>query len=44
MDTTYIPMRQGFVYLTTVLDCASRRVLVWRVSNSLAADSYVETL
>ena len=27
MDTTYIPMRRGFVYLTVVLDWASRRVL-----------------
>ena len=44
MDTTYIPMRQGFVYLTAVLDWASRRVLAWRVSNSLAADSCVEAL
>lgn len=44
MDTTYIPMRQGFVYLTAVLDWASRRVLAWRVSNSLAADACVEAL
>ena len=44
MDTTYIPMRQGFVYLTAVLDWASRRVLAWRVSNSLTADSCVEAL
>ena len=44
MDTTYIPMRQGFVYLTAVLDWATRRVLAWRVSNSLAADSCVEAL
>ena len=44
MDTTYIPMRQGFVYLTAVLDWASRRVLAWRGSNSLAADSCVEAL
>jgi putative transposase len=44
MDTTYIPMRQGFVYLTAVLDWASRRMLTWRVSNSLAADACVEAL
>ena len=44
MDTTYIPMHQGFVYLTAVLDGASRRVLAWRVSNSLAADACVEAL
>ena len=39
MDTTYIPMRRGFVYLTAVLDWASRRVLAWRLSISLAADA-----
>jgi len=38
MDTTYIPMRRGFVYLTVVLDWATRRVLAWRLSNSLGAD------
>ena len=39
MDTTYIPMRQGFVYLTAVLDWASRRVLAWRVSFRLRRDT-----
>ena len=38
MDTTYLPMRRGFVYLTVVLDWATRRVLTWRLSTSLAAD------
>ena len=44
MDTTYIPMARGFVYLSAVLDWATRRVLAWRVSNSLAADACVEAL
>jgi len=44
MDTTYIPMRRGFVYLTAVVDWATRRVLAWRVSISLAADAGVEAL
>jgi putative transposase len=44
MDTTYIPMRCGFVYLSVVLDWASRRVLAWRLSISLAADAPVEAL
>ncbi len=44
MDTTYIPMRRGFVYLTAVVDWAARRVLAWRVSISLAADAAVEVL
>ncbi len=44
MDTTYIPMRRGFVYLTAVVDWASRRVLAFRVSISLATDAAVEAL
>ena len=44
MDTTYIPMRRGFVYLTAVLDWATRRVLAWRLSNTLTADPCVEAL
>jgi putative transposase len=31
MDTTYIPMHQGFVYLSAVLNWATRRVLAWRL-------------
>ena len=44
MDTTYITMRRGFVYLSAVLDWATRRVLAWRLSNSLTADPCVDTL
>jgi putative transposase len=44
MDTTYIPMQRGFVYLTAVVDWATRRVLAFRVSISLAADAAVEAL
>jgi putative transposase len=31
-------MRRGFVYRFTVLDVAKRRVLAWRLSNSLTTD------
>src|SRR5829696_6092298 len=44
MDITYLPMARGFVYLAVVLDWASRRILAWRLSNSLTADSSVEAL
>jgi putative transposase len=44
MDTTYIPMHRGFVYLTAVVDWATRRVLAFRVSISLAADAAVDAL
>ena len=37
-DITYIPMARGFVYLCAVLDWASRRVLAWRLSNTLTTD------
>jgi putative transposase len=37
-DITYIPMRRGFMYLFAVLDWASRRVLAWRLSNTLTTD------
>ena len=35
MDLTYLPMRQGFVYLVAVVDWYSRRVLLWRLSNTM---------
>jgi putative transposase len=37
LDTTYIPMRQGFVYLTAIVDVASRRVLAHKVATTLEA-------
>lgn len=37
-DITYIPMRRGFVYLFAVLDWHSRKVLSWRLSNTLTTD------
>ncbi len=35
LDTTYIPMARGFVYLTAVVDVASRRVLAHKVAITL---------
>ena len=43
-DITYIPMARGFVYLVAVLDWASRRVLSWRLSNTLTADFCVDAV
>ncbi len=37
-DITYSPMQRGFVYLCAILDWASRRVLAWRLSNTLTTD------
>lgn len=34
-DITYIPMAKGFVYLTAIMDWYSRKVLSWRLSNTM---------
>jgi len=44
MDITYIPMPCGFLYLTAVMDWASRRVLSWRLSITLDSASCVAAL
>jgi putative transposase len=43
-DITYIPMYQGFMYLTAVIDWYSRYVLSWSLSNSLDGRFCLETL
>jgi putative transposase len=34
-DICYLPMARGFCYLVAIMDWASRRVLAWRLSNTL---------
>lgn len=43
-DISYIPMRRGFLYLVAVMDWASRKVLSWRLSNTMDADFCVAAL
>jgi putative transposase len=43
-DITYIPMKAGFVYLVAIMDWYSRRVLSWRLSNTLDSSFCVEAL
>jgi len=43
-DITYIPLGDGHVYLTAVIDWSSRYVISWRLSNSLDAAFCVECL
>ena len=43
-DISYVPMRRGFVYLVAILDWATRKVLSWRLSNTLTADFCIEAL
>jgi len=43
-DLTYIPMARGFCYLVVIMDWASRKVLAWRLSNTLDASFCTEAL
>ena len=43
-DITYLPMAHGFLYLVAILDVASRKVLAFRISNTMTADFCVEAL
>lgn len=43
-DITYIPMPNGFMYLTAVIDWYSRYVLSWRLSNTLDRGFCMEAL
>jgi len=43
-DITYLPMARGFCYLVAIMDWASRRVLAWRLSNTLDVSFCTEAL
>jgi putative transposase len=43
-DISYLPMAHGFLYLVAILDVASRKVLSFRLSNTLTTDFCVEAL
>ncbi len=43
-DITYIPMRKGFLYLVAIMDWHSRKVLSWRLSNTMEVDFCVSAL
>jgi len=43
-DITYIPLQRGYLYLVAIMDWYSRRVLAWRLSNSLDASFCTEAL
>ncbi len=43
-DITYIPLARGFMYPVAIMDWHSRKVLSWRVSNTLDADFCTEAL
>jgi putative transposase len=43
-DLTYIPMRRGFLYLVAVIDWSTRKVLSWRLPNTMDVDFCIEAL
>jgi putative transposase len=43
-DITYIPIKRGFLYLVAIMDWYSRKVLSWRISNTMDAGFCVEAL
>ena len=43
-DITYIPMAKGFCYLVAIMDWASRKVLSWRLSNTLDTSFCIDAL
>jgi putative transposase len=43
-DITYVPISRGFMYIVTIMDWSSRKVLSWLLSNTLDTDFCVEAL
>ncbi len=43
-DITYIPLARGFLYLVAIMDWSSRKVLAWRLSNTMDVQFCVEAL
>ena len=43
-DITYIPMARGFVYLAAVMDWFARRILAWRLSNTMEASFCIDAV
>jgi putative transposase len=43
-DMTYIPIKRGFLYLVAIMDWYSRKVLSWRLSNTMETHCCVEAL
>ena len=44
IDSTYIPMAKGFMYLTAIIDLYSRYVVGWDISNTLEAECSLDVL
>jgi putative transposase len=44
MDITYLPMKRGFLYLAAVIDWHSRRILSFRLSNTMHTDFCIQAV
>ena len=44
IDITYIPMKNGFMYLTAIIDVYSRFIVGWSLHNSLDTSNCIEVL
>ncbi len=44
IDITYIPMKEGFMYLTAIIDLYSRYIVGWQLSNTLEKENQTEVL
>ncbi|WP_375550758.1 IS3 family transposase [Rhodophyticola porphyridii] len=43
-DITFVPVSRGYLYVVAIMDWATRKVLSWRLSNTMHADFCVEAL
>ena len=43
-DITYVPTGEGWLYLATILDCCSRRIVGWSMANHLRTELVVDAL
>jgi putative transposase len=43
-DITYVPTGEGWVYLATILDCCSRRIVGWSMATHLRSELVVDAL
>ncbi len=44
IDITYIPMKNGFMYLTAIIDVYSRYIVGWQISNTLEKETQTAVL
>jgi len=41
IDTTYIPLKENFAYLTSIMDLYSRKIIGWKLADNLEVSSVV---